>query len=274
MADNVGTVVAIYEAFGRGDVAAILDRLADDVEWETGVRDTGLPYLRERHGKAEVAEFFSDLAQHLVLTEFEPLAFCDGGDYVAVPVRHAGHVVGGTEIPSTEEIHLWRFGADGTVIRFRHHFDLAVHERSAAGRAADLDRSVLRVLDDTIRVDRAGGLVELFELRSPRDSGPPPHAHPWDELYIGIDGEVEVTVGDAVHVIGPDDVVVAPAGTLHSYRTLSEQAHFRVVTSGHRASLFFADLHTNAAPGAPTPESLPGIIEIARRNGLSSPLFA
>lgn len=46
---NVGnreTVIGIYEAFGRGDVPWILDRLDDDVEWEPGIRDTGLPYLR------------------------------------------------------------------------------------------------------------------------------------------------------------------------------------------------------------------------------------
>ena len=32
---NTDTVREIYEAFGRGDVAAILDRLDDAVEWET-----------------------------------------------------------------------------------------------------------------------------------------------------------------------------------------------------------------------------------------------
>ena len=31
---NAATVQGIYEAFGKGDVPAILDVLADDVEWE------------------------------------------------------------------------------------------------------------------------------------------------------------------------------------------------------------------------------------------------
>jgi ketosteroid isomerase-like protein len=31
--DNVGTVQTIYEPFGRGDVATIVDTLADRFEW-------------------------------------------------------------------------------------------------------------------------------------------------------------------------------------------------------------------------------------------------
>jgi uncharacterized protein len=31
--DNLATVKGIYEAFGKGDVEAILDQLADDVDW-------------------------------------------------------------------------------------------------------------------------------------------------------------------------------------------------------------------------------------------------
>jgi ketosteroid isomerase-like protein len=43
MADNVRTIAAIYEALGRGDVPAILERMADDVEWEPGIRETTIP---------------------------------------------------------------------------------------------------------------------------------------------------------------------------------------------------------------------------------------
>jgi hypothetical protein len=45
-----------------------------------------------------------------------------------------------------------------------------------------------------------------------------------------------------------------------------------VATTGDRASVFFRDLSQNA-PGAPTPENLPGIVEVAKRNGLTSPIF-
>jgi ketosteroid isomerase-like protein len=36
--DNVALVGRIYEAFGRGDIAYILDQLTDDVRWVTPPR--------------------------------------------------------------------------------------------------------------------------------------------------------------------------------------------------------------------------------------------
>ena len=274
MVDHAATVAAIHEAFGRGDVPAILEHLADDVEWEPGIRDTRLDHLRERRGKAEVAGFFPALAATLALSHFEPLALCVGGDYVTVPVRHAGHIIGGGSVPMTTEVHVWRFGSDGRVVEFRHAFDFSVHEQAAAQRSEHLTGRVLRVLDDTIKVEVASGQLEIFEVTGPRESGPPPHSHPWDEAYIGIDGAFEITVGDRASVLRPGEVIRVPGGTLHSYRTMTDGARVRVVTSGHRASAFFADMDANASPGAPTPESLPGIVEVARRNGLASPLFA
>jgi len=134
MSDNVRTVAEIYEAFGKGDVGSILERLDDDIVWDAGIRDTGLPYLRERHGKAEVAGFFADLAANLELTRFEPEALCDGGSIVAVPVLHAGRIIGGGEVPPIQEVHIWRFGPHGKVTSFAHILDLAVHEHAAAQR--------------------------------------------------------------------------------------------------------------------------------------------
>jgi ketosteroid isomerase-like protein len=40
---NSKIVQEMYAAFGRGDVPAILQRLADDVEWEYGVNSTDVP---------------------------------------------------------------------------------------------------------------------------------------------------------------------------------------------------------------------------------------
>ncbi len=40
---NVKTIQAIYEAFGRGDVDAVLDRLTDDIDWATETSSTVAP---------------------------------------------------------------------------------------------------------------------------------------------------------------------------------------------------------------------------------------
>src|SRR5262245_62009350 len=134
MADNAGTVAEIYEAFGRGDVPAILDQLADDVQWDQGIRDTAIPYYEPGVGKQHVVSFFQNLAATLELTDFEPLAICDGGEIVTVPIRYAGRIIGGGEIAMNLECHIWRFDSEGKVASFNHVLDLAVQEEAFATR--------------------------------------------------------------------------------------------------------------------------------------------
>lgn len=69
--NNTATVKAIYEAFGRGDVATILDKLDDAVEWETTVPVSDVPWLQSRRGKANVVGFFESMAP-LKISRFEP----------------------------------------------------------------------------------------------------------------------------------------------------------------------------------------------------------
>ena len=49
---NLKTIGAAYEAFGRGDVAAILDLVADDVDWAAEAASPTAPGYGVRHGKA------------------------------------------------------------------------------------------------------------------------------------------------------------------------------------------------------------------------------
>lgn len=135
MGSNLETVQQIYAAFGRGDIPAILDTLADDVAWEAwadnfGAR-AGVPWLVPRSGKAGVAEFFGLLGSTLIVKHFRVLSLMDGGDHVAAEFEIA------CDVPSTgrhyrdEEIHLWTFDAAGKVIRLRHYTDTAKHIHAA-----------------------------------------------------------------------------------------------------------------------------------------------
>jgi quercetin dioxygenase-like cupin family protein len=274
MPNNVMTVAGIYEAFDRGDADWILQQLDTDVEWDQGNRDTGLPYLRPRRGKVEVEPFFAELANSLELTHFEPIAICDGGDFVTVPVDHAGRIVNGGEVPMLREVHVWKFGVDGKVVSFRHIYDYAVHEQAAAKASKQFEGKTLQAVGETLKVLQAGENFEVFEMTGTADSGPPLHSHPWMESYYGIAGETEVTVGETSRILHAGDFVEVPAGELHTFKTLGSNARALIMTSGHRASAFFADIAANVPPGAPTPDTLPTLIEVAKRNGLSSPLFA
>jgi ketosteroid isomerase-like protein len=127
--DNISTVQRIYEAYGRGDLDAILAELADDVVWETyptSAHDAGVPWMVRREGREAVAGFFEslELTQHHRL---EPLNFLAGGHQVAV-VFALDLTVNATGVRfQDEDLHLWTFGDDGRVTGYRHCSDTAKH---------------------------------------------------------------------------------------------------------------------------------------------------
>ena len=129
---NADTVKAIYEAFGRGDVPAILARLADGVEWEYGDRSTDVPWLEPRRGRADVARFFDALGE-LEIDRFEPKAFLGSGDVVVVLVDLDARVRRtGRRIREEDEVHVWRFAPDGLAKVLETY--LEQHLPSAGGR--------------------------------------------------------------------------------------------------------------------------------------------
>jgi hypothetical membrane protein len=71
----------MYEAFGRGDIPAILAALAEDVEWEYGVNSTDVPWLQPRRGRAAVAGFFEALGA-IDFHSFRPKALLESGPTV------------------------------------------------------------------------------------------------------------------------------------------------------------------------------------------------
>jgi uncharacterized protein len=137
MADIVDTVKGIYDAFGRGDIPAILDTLADDVAWEewndNSAAHAGVPWLQPRHGRDGAAAFFGLVGSQLHVRDFRVLSIMAGDHQVAA------EFVIEADVPSTgghyrdEEMHLWTFNAEGKVTRLRHYTDTAKHIR-AAGR--------------------------------------------------------------------------------------------------------------------------------------------
>ncbi|HEX4960771.1 MAG TPA: nuclear transport factor 2 family protein [Thermoanaerobaculia bacterium] len=128
MSDHLATVQEIYEAFGRGDIPAILDRLADDVQWEpwadNSAQRAGVPWLQPRTGKAGVLEFFQ-IVGTLAVSDFRVLSLMAGGNQVAAEIEIA------TDRFRDQECHLWRFDAAGKVERMRHYVDTAKHTAAA-----------------------------------------------------------------------------------------------------------------------------------------------
>jgi ketosteroid isomerase-like protein len=130
---NKQTGQGIYESFGRGDIPAILERLAENVEWETADPMGGydVPWLQPRRGRQAVAGFFQALAP-LEFLKFEPKQFLEDGDTVVALVDLEVRARGTTEIAKEiDEVHIWRFNAAGQVKSFRHRVDTKLHSAVA-----------------------------------------------------------------------------------------------------------------------------------------------
>lgn len=123
---NVETVKAMYEAFGRGDVEAILERVTDDVDWSTDAAIESAPWYGAKHGKDELPSFFEGIAQTGPVTEFTPLSFTsnDDGD-VQVFLRYAFKVTATGKAVEMNLHHYWRF-RDGKVCFVRASEDTAL----------------------------------------------------------------------------------------------------------------------------------------------------
>ncbi|MCI3949823.1 MAG: hypothetical protein K0R11_1757 [Acidimicrobiales bacterium] len=128
--DHVATVRSLYEAFGRGDVATVVDAVADDVDWESGSVDHGLPLLAPGRGKDHVAGFFRQVGG-LELRRFEPKLLFGSGDHVMAVVGVEFRVPEtGRSVSEEAEGHLWTFGPSGEVVAFRHYVDTLQHHRA------------------------------------------------------------------------------------------------------------------------------------------------
>jgi uncharacterized protein len=136
---NQQTVQDIYAAFGRGDIPAILDKLADDVCWDHlpdggGAQRHDVPWLRERTGRDEVAGFFDALGG-LEIHVFAPTVILADGDTVVALIDEDATVRATGERFRDKTAHVWTFGPDGRVVEFRHVADTVKHVEAYAARA-------------------------------------------------------------------------------------------------------------------------------------------
>ncbi|MBI5279865.1 MAG: nuclear transport factor 2 family protein [Burkholderiales bacterium] len=140
MSRHIDTVQAIYQAFGQGNVPDILAKLAPRLQWEGwadhSAQRAGHPLLLERTDAAGVAAFFTAVGEQLEIHEFKVLDIFGSGRQVGAEVLiDCTYRSTGVRLRD-EELHLWTFGDDGKVQRFRHYLDTAKHLRGAGLTAA------------------------------------------------------------------------------------------------------------------------------------------
>ena len=124
--ENVQIVKRIYAAFGIGDLAAILNLMADDVDWLSFGSAT-IPWAGRLFGHKGVEQFFKAAAATFDVEVFQPEEFLDAGDTVVVlghermKVRATGRRV------QVSWAHIWKLH-QGRVVRLRDYTDTAAWE--------------------------------------------------------------------------------------------------------------------------------------------------
>lgn len=123
---NMKQVEEIYAAFGRGDIPAILDKQADDVDWDYAYREAPnpIPWLQPQRGKEGVAGFFQSIQENLEIHSFRVNALAEGMNVVIALFDIEATVKRtGKRIVEHDEAHVWHFNEAGKVVRFRHCAD-------------------------------------------------------------------------------------------------------------------------------------------------------
>jgi ketosteroid isomerase-like protein len=111
-----------YDAFGRGDVPAVLGAMAEDVEWYEA---EGMPYGGLHRGTEAVAgKVFGPLIADIPDFAVTPEEFIQSGDTVAVVVRYTGSGKETGRRLDLPVVHVWDV-RDDKIVRFRQFADTA-----------------------------------------------------------------------------------------------------------------------------------------------------
>ena len=131
------------------------------------------------------------------------------------------------------------------------------------------DSDSLLVLGETLRpllTNAMGSPIEIFDTKGPANAGPPPHTHAWDEFYVVITGELEVRMNDREpRTLTKGSAVHIPAGTVHSYRNVTDDAHFLTIVTRGNANTFFQEV---AAEVEMSPPDIPGVVRVGESHGI------
>lgn len=124
-ARNIAAVQGIYAAYGRRDMAAILEQLDDNVSWGIDSVAAGevAPY-GIHHGKAGVTRFFAAWAETADFHTFEPSDFVAVGEQVFNTLTYDATVKATGKRVKHASPQQWTF-ARGKLVRWRGYEDTA-----------------------------------------------------------------------------------------------------------------------------------------------------
>ena len=122
---NVDVIKNAYEAFGRGDVPAVLGAMHPEIEWHEA---EGNPYMPSGEAfigpDAVLNELFARLATEWDAFEVHPKLFYDAGETVIVEGRYSGTFKATGKQQDTQHCHIWHFKG-GKITKFQQYVNTA-----------------------------------------------------------------------------------------------------------------------------------------------------
>jgi ketosteroid isomerase-like protein len=140
MAGNAAIIRGIYDAFARGDVAAVLGALDDRVEWNEAEHIAYWPGGAHVGPQAVVAGVFGPLMQDFDNFRIDVRRVVAAGDTVLVEARYRATAKATGKALDAQVAHVWDL-RDGKVVRFQQYTDtlqfaqvggVAPHEKTLA----------------------------------------------------------------------------------------------------------------------------------------------
>jgi ketosteroid isomerase-like protein len=123
--DNVRLLKNLYEAFGRGDVPAVLGAMSSDIMW---YQAEGNPYRPSGEAwvgpDAVLNNLFMKLGAEWDGFAVHPKSFHGAGDSVIVEARYSGTYKATDKSIDAQVCHVWDV-KDGKVTRFQQYVDTA-----------------------------------------------------------------------------------------------------------------------------------------------------
>jgi hypothetical protein len=128
---NIEIVQKAYAAFFRGDLPAVLDTFAEDIQW---ISPGSSVLAGEKHGKEEVAGFFHKLLELWDFLAFEPGEYIASGDRVVALGRYEVRSRQTGRTAATHWAMVFTF-QDGKAFRFQEYMDTAALEAAMTAAA-------------------------------------------------------------------------------------------------------------------------------------------
>jgi ketosteroid isomerase-like protein len=120
--ENIALIKGIYDAFGKGDVPAVLGAMSPGIVWNEA---ENFPYADKNPyvgPDAIVQGVFMRLATEWDGFTVAPEEFLDAGDTIVVLGRYRGSYKATGKQQNTQMVHVWRV-KDGKAAQFQQYAD-------------------------------------------------------------------------------------------------------------------------------------------------------